>query len=109
MQTKTMPSKDFEQLVRDVTNYAKKELSSQHGDQSAILCACLIEALSIECADMICDDSENIQKLLMIEEDFDLFSHAKNRVNEEVLASVLQVVNEEEGRLAAAKRIYSNE
>jgi hypothetical protein len=90
-------------------DYTKTQLGDSVKDTEPVFGAILVQALAESCAAMICEDSENVQKLLMIEEDFDLYQHAIGRLKEEIFASILEVVGEEEARLAAAKRLYSDE
>jgi len=105
----TLNDRELASIVRDLTAFTKEQIGDSVKSTEPVFGAILVQALAESCAAMICEDSENLQKLLMIEEDFDLYEHAVGRLREEFFASILEVVNEEERRLAAARRLYTNE
>lgn len=109
MTTKKLSDDRMKSIVYSVVNHAKHQIGNGVKDTEPIFGAVLVQALAESCASMICEDSENVQKLLMIEEDFDLYEHAVGRLKEEIFASILDVVHEEEARLSAARRLYCNE
>jgi hypothetical protein len=105
----TLSNKELASIVRELTAFTKEQIGDSVKNTEPVFGAILVQALAESCAAMICEDSENLQKLLLIEEDFDLYEHAVGRLREEFFASILDVVNEEEQRLSAAKRLYTNE
>lgn len=74
-----------------------------------IISAVLIKTLADAVASMVCEDHDNIQKILMVEEDYDLYDSTRHRIIEEVYATVLQVAQEEAERLDAAWRVYNDD
>lgn len=76
------------------------------GRDTAIRAAVLVKTLAVTIAEMVCEDKENVQKIMRVEEDYDLFEATKEKVVTEVYAACMDVAIKEAERLAAAAEVY---
>ena len=99
----------FSKIVFDVYQFAKEQIPNDltETEKDGVLLAILTQALAEANAEMICEDKEAIEKMLLIEEDFNLYAHATQSLVNRIFHQIVEVVNEEENRLDAAANLYT--
>ena len=99
----------FSTMVFNVYQFVKEQIPEEltETEKDGVLLAILTQALAEANAEMICEDKEAIEKMLLIEEDFNLYAHATKSLVNRIFHQILEVVNEEEMRLDAAASLYT--